>query len=287
MVYAQAHMTETASHDFRHLPPMVGGLGRVFARPKTVARLCVVVLAGLGWSCLGLLVGDADRLLRTLCTPMQVAVWNVLGIAVIASMWCAMTLAMMLPSAAPMILTYAEIADTAARKAEDIVSPFILTAGYAAVWIGFSIVVALTQITFMQTALSDVATQSASSLFAGLIFIGAGAYQFSTLKHACLTQCQRPFPFFFTNWATTRAGVFRLGLRQGSYCLGCCWAMMLVIFSVGSMNIIWMAALGIIMTIEKMLTGRRFTYAVGAVLIALGVGAVLAGFAANWPRGPN
>jgi predicted metal-binding membrane protein len=181
MVYPQGHMTETASHDFRYLPPMVAALGRVFARPKAVARLCVVVLAALGWSCLGLLAGDADRLLQTLCSPMQGAVWNVPAIAVIASMWCAMTLAMMLPSAAPMILTYAEIADTAARKAQDIVSPFILTAGYAAVWIGFSIVFALTQVTFMQTALSDAGLQSASSLFAGVVFIGAGAYQFSSL----------------------------------------------------------------------------------------------------------
>jgi predicted metal-binding membrane protein len=183
-----------------------------------------------------------------------------------------------------MILTYAEIADTAARKAERIVSPFVLTAGYVTVWFGFSIMAALTQIAFMRTASSDPGVQYSSGLLSGAVFIGAGAYQFSTLKHACLTQCQRPFPFFFANWATTRAGVFRLGLRQGSYCLGCCWAMMLLVFAVGSMNIIWMAACGIVMTIEKMLTGRRFTYAVGAALIVLGIGTVLTASAAHWPR---
>ena len=82
---------------------------------------------------------------------------------------------------------------------------------------------------------------SASGLFSGAIFIAAGVYQFSALKHACLTQCQHPFPFFFTNWATTPRGVFRLGVKQGLYCLGCCWAMMLVMFAVGVMNVIWMA----------------------------------------------
>ena len=104
---------------------------------------------------------------------------------------------------------------------------------------------------------SNAGMASASGLFSGAIFIGAGVYQFSALKHACLTQCQQPFPFFFANWATTPRGVFRLGVKQGLYCLGCCWAMMLVMFAVGVMNVIWMAALGIVMTFEKI--GTRQT----------------------------
>jgi predicted metal-binding membrane protein len=128
---------------------------------------------------------------------------------------------------------------------------------------------------------------SASGLFSGAIFIAAGIYQFSALKHACLKQCQQPFPFFFANWATTPRGVFRLGLRQGLYCVGCCWAMMLVMFAVGVMNVIWMAALGMVMTIEKIGTGKRFTYAVGVVLIVVGVGFVFTAVAAHWPAHAN
>ena len=94
----------------------------------------------------------------------------------------------------------------------------------------------------------------------------AGLYQFSALKQACLTLCQRPFPFFFANWTTKPRGVFRLGLRQGMYCLGCCWAMMLVMFAVGAMNVVWMAALGVLMTIEKMTTTRAVQPAVGVAL---------------------
>ena len=152
--------------------------------------------------------------------------WGASGFALVALMWGAMALAMMLPSAAPMILTYAEIADTAARKGETIVTPFALAAGYTVIWLGFALVATLAQFAFTRAALIDAGMASVSGLFSGAIFIAAGAYQFTALKDACLRQCQNPFPFFFTHWETTARGVFRLGVRQGIYCLGCCWAMM-------------------------------------------------------------
>ena len=284
-------MSETADHNFEHLSPAAAGLGHVFARPKALAALCVIVLASLGWFYVALLVAGTGKafggfgatVLQTLCGPLRDASWSAGGIAIVTSMWGAMMLAMMLPSAAPMIMTYAGIADTAARKEERIVSPFVIAAGYAAVWFGFSLCAALTQIMMTQTALLDANMTSASGLFSGAIFIGAGLYQFSALKHACLNHCQQPFPFFFANWATTTRRVFRLGLKQGAYCLGCCWAMMLVMFAVGIMNVIWMAGLGMVMTIEKMLVGRRFTHIIGAALIVIGAGFVMAAFAAHWP----
>ena len=107
-----------------------------------------------------------------------------------------MVLAMMLPTAGPMILTYAEIADTAARKRETVVSPIVLTAGYVAVWLGFALAAAVLQTSLPQAALLGPTMRAASPWFAGAIFLFAGGYQFSSLKHACLTRCQRPFPFF-------------------------------------------------------------------------------------------
>jgi predicted metal-binding membrane protein len=132
-------------------------------------------------------------------------------------------------------------------------------------------------------ALIDPAMASASGLFSGAVFLAAGAYQFTPLKHACLTQCQRPFPFFFAHWQTTAKGVFRLGLSQGLYCLGCCWAMMLVMVAVGVMNVVWMAALGVVMTIEKIGSGRTFSHVVGAGLLAAGFAFIATAFAAHWP----
>jgi len=283
-------MSETTGHDFGRLPPPAARLGHIFARPKLLAGLCVILLAGLGWFYLALLLGGSgDSFKRfgvdflTLCGPLPDGLWSAGGVVIVASMWGAMTLAMMLPSAAPMIITYAGIADTAARKNDHIVSPFVLAAGYMTVWIGFSVVAALAQITLTQATLLDTSMTSASGLFSGAIFIGAGLYQFSALKHACLNRCQQPFPFFFANWVTTTRGVLRLGIKQGVYCLGCCWAMMLVMFAVGVMNVLWMVGIGMVMITEKMLPGRRFTHAVGVTLIVAGIGIVLLTVAAHWP----
>jgi predicted metal-binding membrane protein len=253
-------MTDAAEHGLSHLTPAASRLGAAFARPKVLAAFCVIALAGLGWLALGLMVSGVTTF-DALCKPLIGSAWSITSFAIVALMWSAMTLAMMLPSAAPMILTYAEIADTAARKGEPIVSPFTLAAGYMLVWLGFAAAATLLQYVLTRAALLDAGMTPASGLFSGALFVAAGAYQFSALKHACLTQCQRPFPFFFTHWASTPRGVFRLGLTQGLYCLGCCWAMMLLMFALGVMNVFWMAALGVVMTLEKIVAFIVFAFA--------------------------
>jgi len=284
MGYGRDAMSETAGRELSHLSPATASLGRVFARPRVLAGLCVIILGGLGWVYLALLSARFG-FVQALCSTLQDAFVGPYAAEVIFSMWCAMTLAMMLPSAAPMILAYTEIADTAARKSERIVSPFALAVGYAVVWFGFSVFAAFGQIGLTRATLLDRSMTSASPLLSGAIFLFAGVYQFSALKHACLTQCRHPFPVFFTNWATTPAGVFKVGVKQGLYCVGCCWAMMLLMFAVGLMNIVWMAGIGIAMTLEKMLTGRRFTQAIGVVLIAVGGVIVLTTLTGGWsPR---
>jgi predicted metal-binding membrane protein len=279
-------MTETTGYQFTHLAPAEAGLGQIFARPKAIAAGCVIINAGLGWFYLALLIAAPASswfaTVQALCRTLPEGAWSFSAAAVTASMWSAMTLAMMLPSASPMILTYAEIAETAARKSERIVSPLVIAAGYASVWLVFSLLATVIQIVLTRAALLNTGITSASGILAGAIFIGAGVYQFSALKHACLTHCQNPFPFFFTNWATTPGGVFRLGVEQGLYCLGCCWAMMMVMFAVGAMNVAWMAGLAAVMTIEKLLTGRRFAHGFGVALIVVGTGIVVSAFAAQW-----
>jgi len=298
-------MSKTAERDFTHLPAASGWLGAALARPKLLAVVCVLALAALGWLYLALLLahmggtlsalgpgmGALDlipRVVTALCRPtfglaMPAGAWGPCAFFVVALMWVAMVLAMMLPSAGPMILTYAEIAETAARKGERIVSPFVIAAGYTVVWLGFAAAATLAQFFFTRAALLDDGMASASGLFSGAVFIAAGLYQFSALKYACLTQCRQPFPFFFARWETSARGVFRLGLQQGLYCLGCCWAMMAVMLAVGVMNVVWMAALGIVMTLEKITSGNRLTYGLGVILIAAGVAFMGAAFAAHWP----
>ena len=298
-------MSKTAERDFSHLPPAAGRLGAVFARPKLMAVACVLAMAMLGWLYLALLVahmggalstlgpgmGTLDlipRAITVLCRPtfglaMPAGAWGASAFLVVALMWAAMVLAMMLPSASPMILTYAEIAETAARKGERIVSPLVIAAGYTVVWLGFAAGATLAQFALTRAALIDDGMAGGSGLFSGAVFITTGLYQFSALKHACLRQCREPFPFFFAHWETTPRGVFRLGLQQGLYCLGCCWAMMAVMFAVGIMNVVWMAGLGVLMTLEKFASGNRLTYGLGVALIAAGVVFVAVAFAAHWP----
>jgi predicted metal-binding membrane protein len=270
-------MTSLADHALTHLPPAAARLGALAARPKTVAAACVIVLAGAGWLYLGLVAGasvsqsaDIWSWIGALCRPAATLSSDLLSFILVFTMWVAMTLAMMLPSAAPMILTYAEIADTAARKGEHAISPIVLALGYAAIWIGFALLAAAMQIALANAGVDFESARGAAGGVSGILFVVAGLYQFSSLKQSCLRACQRPFPFFFTNWRTTMRGVFGLGLRQGLHCLGCCWAMMLLMLVAGVMNAVWMAALGLVMTLEKMTSTPRFSRVIGVIFIVVG-----------------
>lgn len=262
-----------ADHHLDHLPPAAAGLGYALARPRASAIASILGLTLLGWLWLGMMNAQGPGALMALCRPQFGAgIWSGPEFWIVLAMWCAMVLAMMLPSAGPMILTYVEIADTAASRGRHAVSPFVLTAGYVVVWLGFALVAASIYFAFSRSAAVDPVT---AMILSGAIFIGAGLYQFSGLKQACLRLCRQPFQFFFLNWSTTSRGVFRLGLRQGIYCLGCCWAMMAVMFATGAMNVLWMAALGIAMTAEKMTRGKYFSGVLGGMFIAIGASFML------------
>ncbi|MCC0035723.1 MAG: DUF2182 domain-containing protein [Hoeflea sp.] len=180
-------------------------------------------------------------------------------------MWFAMSVAMMLPTAAPMIRTYSEIANTAAARGEPVIHPAVFAAGYLLVW-----AVAAVSFTVVQLAIAGISGSSATSpvkgVIAGLILVCAGLYQFTALKEACLTKCRNPFTTLFARWKTNAGGVFRLGMEQGLWCLGCCWALMLIMLAVGSMNVVWMAALTLFTFLEKTGAGRVTTRAGGAIV---------------------
>jgi predicted metal-binding membrane protein len=152
----------------------------------------------------------------------------------------------------------------------------MLAGGYVTVWLGFSFVATLAQAGLRAAGALDVRQGSVSAVLAGFILMLAGAYQFTPLKQACLSKCQRPMPFFLANWTHAPGGVFRLGLRQGLWCLGCCWALMLVMFAAGLMNLAWMAGLGLVMMAEKLYAdSRALTWGAGLIFLAGGA-AVLA-----------
>ena len=112
---------------------------------------------------------------------------------------------------------------------------------------------------------------STSTLLTGVLLLIAGVYQFSGLKRICLSRCRTPFAFLLGEWRDGVAGAFRMGIRHGLFCLGCCWALMALLFVGGVMNLAWIAALSLVVATEKMLPGgERIATALGIVLIALG-----------------
>ena len=253
--------------------PRLAGIATLLSRPKLIAVGCMIVLIGAGWAYLlsvSLAQGlpGAPGFLDAMCRAVPAGSAGTIGsVAITGAMWIAMTLSMMLPTAGPMILTYAEIAETAACRGEPIVSPHVLIAGYLTVWFGFAGLATLAQLGVMWIGTWPGASAVAAPASA-LLFLVAGLYQFTSMKHACLTACQRPFSYFFLNWTDRQAGVFRLGMRQGLYCLGCCWAMMLLMFVAGAMNAAWMALLGLVMLIEKMTSSPHVSRAIGIAFTA-------------------
>ena len=256
--------------------PGMAGVAALLSRPRRIALACMVVLTASGWAYLLLVAASQGPTGTTgffdaICRAVPLgSTGGIKGIAIIATMWVAMTLAMMLPTAGPMILTYAEIGETALRKSKRIVPPHVLIAGYLTVWFGFAALATLAQLGVMTVAAWPDASEVAVPASA-LLFLVAGLYQFSALKKACLTACQRPFSFFFLNWTDRPFGVFRLGVKQGLYCLGCCWAMMLLMFAAGAMNAVWMALLGLVMLIEKMSLSPYVSRTVGIAFTAVGL----------------
>jgi predicted metal-binding membrane protein len=257
----------------------IAAVAALLSRPRWIALACMIGLTAAGWAWLLLAmpqgISGSSGFLDMICRAVPAAADSVETVAIVAAMWIAMTLAMMLPTAGPMILTYAEIAETASRKGERIVSPQVLISGYLTVWLGFAVLATLAQLAVMSVA-AWPGTAKAAAPASALLFLAAGLYQFSALKQACLTACQRPFSFFFLNWTDRPLGVFRLGLRQGVYCLGCCWAMMLLMLAAGTMNVIWMALLGFIMLIEKMTPLPYVRRAVGIAFAAAGLTVLMA-----------
>ncbi|PVB61153.1 DUF2182 domain-containing protein [Labrenzia sp. 011] len=194
-------------------------------------------------------------------------------------MWVLMSLAMMAPTAFPAFRTYADLTHTAAASGFSLA---VLVAGYLTVWLGFSVAAALLQVRLASLGLIDPLGRSTSHLFSGALLAAAGLYQFSALKAACLKACQSPMAFFLTHWQPGSPGAYRLGLRLGSVCLGCCWALMLLAFVAGTMNLAIMAFAMVLMTLEKLPEiGAKINAPLGVFLILAGTTVIVLPFLPN------
>jgi predicted metal-binding membrane protein len=188
------------------------------------------------------------------------------------SMWAAMMIAMMVPTAAPMTLVYAAVARKAAIQDDPIAPTFVFVAGYAAVWTAFSLTAAVAQAWLEQKALLSPTMASSNRWFAAGVLIAAGAYQLLPIKDRCLAHCRAPAHFISSHWRRGTAGAFRMGLRHGAYCLGCCWVLMALLFVGGVMNLLLIAGLIAFIALEKLLPfGRAVGLVTGAAIILGGI----------------
>ncbi|TPJ50827.1 DUF2182 domain-containing protein [Mesorhizobium sp. B2-7-1] len=277
-------------HDFSHLDRAGRATAGVARSPRLAVMLTIGISVALAWLLLGAMAirgaesrpagAPGDMLLKSLpglplpdfldrffALCLAPAPLAGLQAPALVLMWFLMAVATMLPSAAPLIRTYCEIADTARIKGEPVVHPLVLVGGYLATWLGASVCFAALTFAVYAFAGSGRMLDPAVGLAGAAALLAAGLYQFSGLKQACLEKCRNPFSILFANWSAKPGRIFRLGLEQGVWCLGCCWALMLVMFAVGAMNVFWMALIGLFTLIEKQTSGRVASRVAGTILL--------------------
>ena len=199
--------------------------------------------------------------------------WTPVDLLLTFAMWTVMMVGMMGVSAAPVLLVFG--ATRTAREQGDVApATLAFSLGYGAVWTAFSLVATLVQWTLHETAMLSPAMAASNPLIEGAILIGAGVYQLTPFKGACLAHCRSPLAFLLTKWKNGRGGAFRMGIEHGAFCLGCCWALMSVLFVVGVMNLVWVAAFAMFVFLERIgpaptLVGR--VAGIGMIIIGVSV----------------
>ena len=242
-------------------------------RAAVVAALVLVIALCWIWIVTGAGTGmgaiEMTRMPRDMV--MTPATWTPAYSVLMFVMWWVMMLAMMLPSAAPMLLIFARITRQRGIIAQPWTPTGCFAAGYLAVWGGFSAVATALQWALEGTGLLSAMMVTTATWLGAIILAGAGLWQFAPLKQVCLRYCRSPIGFLTTHWRTGRTGAFRMGLEHGAYCLGCCWFLMALLFFGGVMNLWWIGGLATYILVEKVFPiGHRLSYAVGIGLIAWG-----------------
>lgn len=292
--------------------PTTGPTHRLGARPRLVMVAAVAVGTLAGWLYLGAMIAamvpemdmatfgpgmeafnafnrfaglspDLRAALAVMCLPVEAHFgmpgqgdWGVRDLSLVFIMWVAMAMAMMLPTAVPVFSTYAEEAEAKGARGERPASVLWLIAGYLTVWVGYSLIATLAQWGLTELRALNPAMGPASLMLAGSTLIAAGLYQFTPAKQGCLIRCQMPTRYIVANWSTDAKGVLRLGVEQGLFCLGCCFALMTVMFAVGVMNVIWIAVIGVAMIAEKTIAHPAVSRVIGGVLLVWGTALIWA-----------
>jgi predicted metal-binding membrane protein len=232
-------------------------------------------IAILAWLYLLRLAGDmaemAEHAAMGMAMP-QTQAWDLVDLLFLFLMWAVMMLAMMVPSATPMILIFTGVnrRRTEPQQAAARTGAFVL--GYLIVWTAYSALAASAQWGLHAAALLSPMMAVTSRHLGGALLIAAGVFQWTPLKQACLTTCRSPLGFIMGEWREGVRGALVMGLRHGAYCVGCCWALMALLFVAGVMNLAWVAAIAAFVLVEKVVPGgRRVSRVAGGLFVGAGV----------------
>ncbi len=258
-------------------------LETVLRRDRVVVLAALLATTGLAWAYIVFLAVQMDmggmdmagfRMAATaagmVMTP-GFESWTGTEFAFTLLMWVVMMIGMMMPSAAPVILLYARVGRQAAGEGKPFASTGWFVSGYFVAWTAFSVAATAAQWGLDRAALLTPTMASASTLLGGIVLIAAGAYQWTSLKDRCLTQCQSPLQFIQRSGGFRRDpfGSLRLGASHGMYCVGCCWALMTLLFVGGVMNVLWISVIAILVLAEKVIPAGRFIGRFAGVLFIL------------------
>jgi predicted metal-binding membrane protein len=229
----------------------------------TVKRERLVIYAGLAgiillaWGYLAYLAGALQKTsMGTDISMPSMQAWGAADTGLTFMMWVVMMVAMMTPSALPVILMYQSINTTRQTENKGTSSTWLFLLGYLVTWSGFSAAATLGQWALHNAALLTPMMASASPLLGGALLVAAGVYQFTPLKDACLSHCRTPMGFLMAEWREGKRGALVMGMRHGLYCVGCCWLMMALLFVGGVMNLVWVALIAAYILVEKVVPAR-------------------------------
>ncbi len=243
-------------------------------RQAVIGALCLVT--SLAWVYLIWLVDEMGMTFTGGAEPMASMImlkpWTTLDAVFMFLMWAIMMIGMMTPSATPMILLYARVLRKKAKTESPLIPTASFFAGYVAVWTAFSAAATGAQWALERAALLSPMMISASTIFTGIVLIAAGVYQWTPYKSVCLTRCREPVWFLSRIWHDGAGGALLMGLVHGTFCLGCCWILMTLLFVGGVMNLLCVAAITVFVLVEKVTPfGREVGRAAALGLVALGV----------------
>jgi predicted metal-binding membrane protein len=241
-------------------------------RDRFIILAGLAAVSALAWAYMFYLTAQMAGMDMNMAAMSQIQPWGPTDLLLTFIMWTVMMVAMMTPSATPMVLTFAGINRQRQAKKQPLVPTGIFLLGYLFVWAGFSALATTFQWGLHSAALLSPMMVTTSPILGGVILLAAGIFQFTPLKHACLATCRTPMGFILTEWREGRSGAFVMGFKHGRFCLGCCWFLMALLFVAGVMNLLWVAAIAALVLIEKVApSGEWVSRVTGLLLIVLGV----------------